>query len=385
MSDKTYHTLTKEFDEFDRLIRPEDRTLRAARRAHLDVRARIRNDEGIAAVHVADFLQGSYARHTMVKPPLDDYGDPTKADVDIILVTNIPPTTPPQKVLEQVKAWLEKEYGEGKAEIQSRSVKLTLEYVEVDLVPTSAPSEVQTAALQRYAEKAAQVETRSADPSDDVLDPDEVFGHSGDSDADAQWTQEPLLIPDIYAQCWQETHPLATLKFTVDKNRCCNRKFLRVARALKWWRRCAFEEGGNKHPKSYPVEHMAGDHCPENFTSMAEGLTLTFEGMRDAYEKCYPTKKPELKLRGLDKSGADVISRLTQEDFNAFYEEVCKAAALARTALKSEDRQEAAAIWRQLLGDYFKVPVTTGTTKKPTGGYIAPVAVATSPLGGRFG
>lgn len=382
---KNYQTLAKEFDEFDRLIRPDDRTLRAAQEAHLDVRNRIRNDEGIAAVHVADFLQGSYARHTMVKPPLDEYGDPSRADVDIILVTNIPPTTRPQVVLEQVKGWLEKEYGKGKAEIQSRSVKLTLDHVEVDLVPTSAPSEVQAAALQRYAEKAAQVETRSADPGDDVLSPDEVFGPSGDPDADDQWTQEPLLIPDVYAQCWQETHPLATLKFTVDKNRRCDRKFLRVVRALKWWRRRACEEGGNKHPKSYPVEHMAGDHCPEDFTSIAEGLTRTFEGLRDAYAECYPTKKPELKLRGLQDSAADVISRLTQEDFNAFYEEIRTAASLARIALETEDRQEAASIWRQLLGDQFKVPVTTGTPSKPVGGYLKPAAAATTVQGGRFG
>ncbi|WP_412026487.1 SMODS domain-containing nucleotidyltransferase [Deinococcus yunweiensis] len=380
----TYQTLNKEFDEFDRLIRPKADILKAAQRAHLDVRRRIGNDSEISRVHVADFLQGSYARHTMVEPPLDEHGDPEKADVDIILVTSISEETTPQQVLELTRQWLEREYGEGTAEIQSRSVKLSLPDVEVDLVPTSAPSEAVKASLKRYADETARMETRSADPGDDVLDPDEVFGPSRAS-ADDQWTQEPLRIPDVYAHCWEDTHPLATLEFTVDKNRRCDRRFLRVARALKWWRRQTFKTDGNKHPKSYPVEHMAGDHCPDDFSSIAEGLTLTLEGLRDAYADYYPHSKPELPPRGLNQSKADVISRLTQEDFNAFYEGLRDAATLARNALEAATPEDAGACWHTMLGEKFPKPVSTSRPAARAAGGFVGAAASQTPVGGRFG
>ncbi|UQN10207.1 hypothetical protein [Deinococcus sp. QL22] len=389
MTQTSFQTLAKEFDEFDRLIRPLNQTLKAAQRAHLDVRGRIGNDAALSDLHVADFLQGSYARYTMVKPGLDEYGDLKKADVDIVLVTNVSEDDyEPEDVLRIVLNWLEKEYGKGCAEIQSRSVKLSLPDVEVDLVPTSAPSEAQKAALLRYTENALQAETRSADRSDDVLNPDEVFGPSGLPDD--QWALEPLRIPDKDAQEWQDTHPLATLEFTVEKNSHCNKKFLRVARALKWWRRQAAQQpGASKYPRSYPIEHMAGDHCPTDFSSIAEGLTRTFQNMRAAYGKFYPHTKAPMPPRGLDGSEADVLSRLTQEDFNAFYEELCTASDLAMKALTWGNRREAAQMWREILGDEFKVPpalpASTTTAAAAAGGFVEPKAPPADYPWGRFG
>lgn len=381
MTATTYQTLSKQFEEFDRLIRPKQATLDAARAAHLDVRSRISNDDLIQRVHVADFLQGSYARHTMILPRVDERGNPEKADVDIVLVTSVPETVEPYRVLGAVEAWLKREYGEGSAEIQSRSVKLTLPDVEVDLVPTSAPSEALNADLRQYAEKALKVD--SSDPND-VRDSDEVFGPQWGSGSDGKWREEPLRIPDIHASCWQDTHPLATLDFTVEKNKACDKKFLAVARALKWWRRRAFEAGGQKHPKSYPVEHMAGDYCPEGIKSVAEGLAFTFSRMRDDFAHYYPHSMPHLHLRGLEWSDANVISRLTQEDFNAFYEELNKAAVIANNALLCADARQAASLWRELLGEKLPLPVLISNPKLP-GGYAAPVAAVTEVRGGRFG
>ena len=381
MTMTAYQTLTRQFEEFDTRIRPDQKTLRAARDAHISVRGRISKSANIQNVHVADFLQGSYARHTMVKPPLNHRGEPEKVDVDIILVTNVPETVKPQQVLEQVKQWLEDEYGKDCAEIQSRSVKLTLPDVEVDLVPTSAPSEVRQEALKDYAEKALRMEA----DHNDVLDPNEVFGPQWDSGADAQWREEPLRIPDVDAASWQDTHPLAALNFTVQKNKVCDKKFLAIVRALKWWRRQSFLKAGRKHPKSYPIEHMVGDHCPHNFQSVAEGLTLTFERMRDAYATFVPDDKPVLRLRGLPDSTSDVIGRLEQDDFNAFYTDVERAAAIARNALECPNILDAVKLWQQLLGDEFKPPSLPSGGQKATGGYVAPAAVTVLPTGGRFG
>lgn len=382
-SSQNIQKLTTEFDEFDRLIRPEKRLLKAAQAAHLDVRARIRNDHYINHVHVADFLQGSYARHTMVLPAKGEDGLPGKADVDIVFVTNVSEQiTPPELMLKAVEVWLVQEYGDDCVEMQSRSVKLSLDEVEVDFVPTSAPSEAESVALKRLTDELVVLEKRAVGPEDDVHDPHEVFGPSR---TDGEWVSEPLRIPDRDARCWQDTHPLAVLEFTVRKNSRCDKRFLRIVRALKWWRRKSYLDGHSKHPKSYPIEHIAGDCCPETFGSVAEGLTLTFEWMREAYRPYYPHSKPTLRLRGLEDSDADVISRLSQEDYNAFFEEIEVAASTARYALHASNPREAAREWQKLLGDEFKVPPAPRGSTPPTGGFPPRTEPSSRPTGGRFG
>lgn len=385
-TNRNVQVLSTEFDEFDRLIRPAKKLLKAAQAAHLDVRARIRNDDFIDRMHVADFLQGSYARHTMVLPTRGEDGQLGKADVDVIFVTNVSERLyTPEQVLKAVETWLKKEYGDDRVEVQSRSVKLTLGEVEVDFVPTSAPSEAERAALKTLTEGLVALEKRAVGPEDDVHDPNEVFGPSGSDVEDSEWASEPLRIPDRDARCWQNTHPLAVLKFTVQKNKRCDKRFLRIVRALKWWRRKSYLEGGGKHPKSYPIEHMTGDCCPETFDSVAEGLTLTFERMLEAYRPYYPHAKPTLKLRGLEKSDGDVISRLTQEDFNAFYKGLQTAASIARNALHLGDPREAAREWQKLLGKEFPVPPAPRGSPPPTGGFPPRTESSGRPTGGRFG
>jgi len=379
--------LSGEFDEFDRLIRPDKSTLEAAKQAHLDVRQRLNNDKYIAEIHVADFLQGSYARHTMVHPADGEDGQPGKADVDIVFVTKVPETVLPEHILQALAAWLAREYGQDRVTVQSRSVKVAFNDVDVDLVPTSAPSEAQQEllvfGLMDIIAKAYSSVTRASGSEDDVHDPNEVFGPMRSAGA---WTKESLRIPDRDAKCWQDTHPLAALDFTAQRNKACNRRFLRVVRALKWWRRVCFQTGRGKHPKSYPIEHMVGDCCPLEFDSMAEGLTLTLERMRDVYKEHYRRSKPTLRPRGLEDSEADVLSRLSQEDFDAFFEDLETAATQARYALHHREPREAARAWQRLLGEEFKVPPAPRTpSSPPSGGFPPREQPAPRPTGGRFG
>lgn len=319
----------------------------------------------------------------MVLPAKSDDGQPGKADVDVVFVTNVSEQLfAPEQVLRAVEAWLKKEYGDDCVVMQSRSVKLTLGEVEVDFVPTSAPSEVESLALKRFADELVVLEKRAVGSEDDVHDPHEVFGPRLPNNG--EWASEPLRIPDRDARCWQDTHPLAVLEFTVMRNKRCDKRFLRIVRALKWWRRKSYLDGGSKHPKSYPIEHMTGDCCPEEFGSFAEGLTLTFEQMREAYRPYYPHSKPTLKLRGLEDSHANVISRLSQEDFNTFFEEIETAAGIARHALHLSDPREAAREWQKLLGKEFRVPPADRGSPPPTGGFSPRTESADRPTGGRF-
>ncbi|MFD2609167.1 hypothetical protein ACFSR9_06905 [Deinococcus taklimakanensis] len=369
--------LEGEFQAYDRQIRPEDPLLRAARYAHLEVRSRLNNDEKMKPHLVADFLQGSYARHTMNNPE-------DMADVDIIVVTNLHEQQwTPDQVLTMFATWLGNQYGQHRVSKNGRSVNLALDDVEVDLVPTSAPSE---AVLMDYRAYSLESVAKAFQPGrqDELLDADEVFGPSINSVSNGDWATEPLRIPDLHAECWQDTHPLAALEYTRQKNREHQRRFLRVVRAIKWWRKRV--SGGPDHPKSYPVEHMVGDACTSPFETVAEGITLTLEQMQHQYAPLYLAKrKPLLHPRGLElHPSADVLALLTDNDFCRFYEQLQVAAASARYALGLDDPHESGKAWRRVLGDEFPVP-PPGRGGPVSGGFTPRTTPAHQPRGGRFG
>ncbi|RRQ20445.1 hypothetical protein D5687_09410 [Guyparkeria sp. SCN-R1] len=135
----------------------------------------------------------------------------------------------PAEVLERFKRRLE-EYYPGKCELQGRSVGIELSYVDLDVVVTSAPSEA--------AKQAAQSDLVR---NDSFLDEDLNWsGLATILEAGAgegkRWKSEPLQIPDRETQEWQRTDPLAQIAVAAEKNQACNRHFVNVVKALKWWR-----------------------------------------------------------------------------------------------------------------------------------------------------
>lgn len=118
-------------------------------------------------------------------------------------------------------------------------------------------------------------------------------------------------------------------------------------KCIKWWRKEKYPDV--KHPKSYPLEHFIGDCCPDDITSVAEGITLTLEKMVSDY-----SAKPYLADRGVPEH--DVFARLTEEDYSEFYDAVCDAAQIARSAYDASSVQESADLWRQLFGNKFPEP-----------------------------
>jgi Second Messenger Oligonucleotide or Dinucleotide Synthetase domain len=371
-------TLESEFQVYDRAIRPEDALLTAARDAHLDVRQRLNADAKLSSHLVSDFLQGSYARYTMNDPE-------DKADVDIIVVTRLHEKQwTPDSVLTMFATWLADQYGQQRVNKNGRSVNLELNDVEVDLVPTSAPSEAVMLNMRSYAAETVAKAIQPG-PEDDLLNPNEVFGPSITTIGNGDWAQSPLRIPDLHAQAWQDTHPLAALEYTRQKNRACDKMFLRVVRAIKWWRKRV--SGGPEHPKSYPIEHMVGDACPGGtFTNVAEGVTLTLEAMQRRYYNEYLARKtPMLKPRGLEHvSEANVLTLLQDADFCGFYEQLQVAAANARFALDEADPHRSGQAWQRVLGKEFPVPPPSKIG--PTGGGFTPrTSAVREPTGGRFG
>lgn len=227
---------------------------------------------------------------------------------------------------------MEKHY-DGKYRKQGRSLGISLSYVDLDIVPTSAPSEaVQEELCSEELVSESSIEEISA-----------FFTESDKSN----WKDEPLLIPDREADSWDKTHPLEQIRWTINKNKRCNGHYINVVKVLKWWKKVMCPD--MKHPKSYPLEHFIGDCCPDNIESVAEGVVLTLEKIANDY----PTK-PFLADRGVLEH--DVFGRLLDDDYNNFYKSVCEAAKKAREAFDCEDFHESVAKWKDLSGSMFPDP-----------------------------
>ena len=274
-------------------------------------------------------------------------------DVDVIVVTSLSKTISPKDALGKFKPFLDKYY-EGKYEPQGRSWGIKLSYVELDLVPTSAPSEAKKGLF-----KSARIaDTRTLEElfdSEKILKASEGFARAAKKE---DWQLEPLWIPDRDTNTWEETDPLTQIQVTQEKNKRCNGNFVNVVKCLKWWR--SAKAKGPKYPKSYPLEHLIWENCPDNIESVAEGVSATLAGIKTKYSAQFTT--PFLADHGVRTH--NVLGRVSNDDWRSFLKIITAAADLAENALKEEDAEKSAVLWAELFGDKFPVPKV-----KRSGGY----------------
>lgn len=359
------------FEEFLLNIRPSDPEREAMRDAHRELREKVQADADLKTIVIADFLQGSHRRHT-------DHTavNGKRSDVDVVLVTTLDESQypDPTQALLRFAPFLERNY-RGRWGLQGRSIEIKLDGVKLDMVPTSAPSEaVQEAIRSLEVQKLYDWEAKSLEPLYESLQKSARAGG---------WQAEPLRIPNRDANRWEDTHPLEQIRWTIGKNQSCDGHFVNVARGLKWWRHVNYPQ--QKYPKGYPWEHMIGDCCPNGIGSIAEGVTLALEGIRENYrEHRQFGTKPKLFDRGVPYN--DVWERITVPEFSAVYDQASAAADLARYALNLPQDQLAEAIvtWQKLFGSEFPNLRTGGSSSSgsgQTGGFTqrAAVAVPTRP------
>jgi hypothetical protein len=372
--------LSSDFTIFLNEIRLTDNQRTELRDGHIRLRERLNNYEDLTPIIVSDFLQGSYRRHTAIRPKND-----ARADVDIIVVTKLHEDEyTPEKAMDLFVPFLEKHYS-GKWLRQGRSLGIELSSVDFDLVITSAPSQSELGILQ----------SESVTTDDDIVEAVDWRLHGSwlslsdrnridaavlleEAKEQPEWHLQPLRIPDRDAGSWDDTHPLEQIRWTRDKNKATGGYFVNVVKALKWWRLVNYEDP--KHPKGFPLERIIGDCYPDGIFSIAEGIVLTLEAILSKY-MLYPliNGKPQLPDYGVPSH--DVLRRLSVEDFGKFYEQAKQGAELARQAYDSNDRTESGNLWRKLLGNKFPSPPDDGGTKKA--GYTPPLAPAV-PGSGRF-
>jgi hypothetical protein len=357
--------LNASFETFLTNIRPTPNQRQDMASGHKTLRARLQAFKNLQPILVSDFLQGSYRRATAIRPHAEK-----RSDVDVVVVTNLDSTKhTPRQALDRFVPFLEEHYP-GKWEPQGRSFAIHLSYVDLDLVVTAAPSEVDRQALVSAA-------ARSLDTPEDVTDwrfnalwlPRGERNVIGATDlllraaAAPEWKTQPLLIPNREAHRWEPTHPLAQIAWTFGKNRATNRRYVNVVKTLKWWRRVRYPEP--ERPKGYPLEHIVGDCCPDGIATVAEGVCRTLEAIRDRFATHAAVRlTPELADRGTSQN---VLARITGGDFADFHGQAATDAALARKAYDEPDQAKSAVLWQKLLGSEFPLSTSEGSGGSPSG------------------
>ncbi|SHJ91271.1 hypothetical protein SAMN02745216_02530 [Desulfatibacillum alkenivorans DSM 16219] len=373
--------LPTDFKSFLTAIRPTENQRSELKTGHTTLRSRLKDFQELKDVYISDFLQGSYRRATAVRPKGEK-----RSDVDIIVVTKLHEEEyTPDAAMDIFVPFLDKYY-KDKWQRQGRSFGISLSYVDLDLVITSAPSEAEIGALQS---ESVTSETDIAEAKDWRLHPSWLSSDSrwlvenaqellAKAKSESEWKLSALRIPNREAGNWEDTHPLMQIQWTRDKNASTNYHFVNVVKALKWWKIENYDEA--KHPKGFPLERIIGDCCPDGITSVANGIVTTLESIVSNYMAYSITNsKPILPDYGVP--GHDVLGRLSSEDFNIFYNQAEEGAKIARRAYDSQDRNESGNLWRKLLGSKFPAPPDNGGKAKA--GYTTPAAAA-APGGGRF-
>lgn len=332
------------FNDFLSDIRPTESEKDACKEEHTTLRQNLLADPDLKDVVVTTFLQGSYRRATLVRPMGDE-----QPDVDVVVVTTLSQNDlTPQQALDSFKPFLRNHYA-NRWSSQGRSLGIAGDGVDLDLVVTAADSLEMREKIRKDADTVNVEDTKPTV---------------------ANWEREdPLWIPDREVGAWQETHPRAQIAWTHAKNKQTNGCYVNVVKALKWWK--LNHRSLPKHPKSYPLEHIVGDCCPNGITSIAEGVTLTLETIVSKFAvDASSGVVPLLSNRGLPQQ--NVLARVPPDHFRVFVDCVKGAAREARQALDCHDLSEAVERWRTLFGDKFPPPPKGSGGFTPRGGSSTP-------------
>ena len=315
--------LNSYFTDFLSKIRPTEAQTKELQEAHTRLRERLLADEYLGPMIVSVFLQGSYRRSTSIHPQGDD-----KLDLDLVAVTRFRRQDYPvaDDVMNEFASFLNKHY-KGKWKRKGRSIGIEMSNVKLDLVIAAAPWEEEP-----WSSDFIQGHFTPDDwpTGSDALPEYLANFFKDDRTGEPKWKQEPLYIPDRDTHEWQRTHPLEQYRWTTNKNRRTDGHFVNIVRLVKWWWRTSHPE--IEYPKSYPLEHLVGDCCPDDVGNLAQGFTLVLEKMVSRYSAFAASGMvPFVPDRGVPEH--NVLKRLSSSDFSNFVDRVRHASVVAAEGL----------------------------------------------------
>jgi len=315
-------------------IEPSSTTTSNASSAHGGVRDYLQDHPDFESRWKDDFLAGSYARKTSIRPRLSEDGL-ERPDIDIVVVTTFSTSDDPDDVLNELANVLEDEYDVER--INKRSVRIATSQAEMDIVPV--------------------VESGSA-----YKLPDRDLGH------------------------WKTTNPPAHNTWSSEQNKIFGSKFKPYVKLLKWWRR---ENPTGKRPKGFVLEVLVSLHAPKGEEHHGEAFAKLLANIHGAYA---PLASINMKPSIADPAtGGDILDKVTLPQWKDFLEKVRVHADFARRAQDEDDMDEATRLWRRVFGERFpktapadaRSMVTRAAAVAPSAGYGFPNANAapTKPRG----
>ncbi|WP_349958086.1 nucleotidyltransferase [Rhizobium sp. ZPR3] len=290
-------------------IEPSPTTKTNSSKAHTGVRDHLKALGEFKARLVGDFLSGSYARNTSIRPKMDADGM-VRPDVDIIIVTNYTTDDKPDDVLNELCAALE-DGGEGYdvERINKRSIKLITPLAEMDVVPV------------------------------------------------IEWGQQ-YKIPDRESGEWKLTDPPGHIEWSRDRNGEFGGRLKPLVKMFKWWRR---ENNSGKRPKGFVLEVLTALHAPKNEVHYGEAFAQMLESIHRAYGF---QAEMDIKPFISDPSvGTDILSKVSVAQWKAFMAKVKTYADYARKAQSTDDMDDATWYWRKVFGERFPATTTEKVAK----------------------
>lgn len=299
------------FEKLVSNIQPSDERVEAVAEGHNTLRKHLTEEAELKHPVGTSFLSGSYARHTAI--------DPIK-DADIILVlkkTEISDDRKepsPREVLEDLKNSIDNFYEEVDLQTQRRSIQVWLseDDVRMDVVPAIAPT----------------------------------------------GKDEQLFVPDYEQGKWIESHPSRHISYASEVNADNGGRFVRVAKALKWWRTEKLEKA--RAPKSFLTEVIVA----YNMDSTASNLCEAFAGTLKNILNSYRSNREQLTLPviadpAIRENDLAQSCGWTLANFIYFYDRLAELSELAEKANASDvSKEETIRLWQSAFGDVYPSSLT---------------------------
>lgn len=243
-------------------------------------------------------MSGSYAKHTAIRPAVDD----KKRDVDIIVVTNYNKNDDSSKVLSELEEILRGNNNYSNTTIQHHSVGVKMGEISVDIVPVII------------------------EESDDSL----------------------YLVGDSETGAWTLTDPKGHKEWSTAVNQNNNQKYKPLVKVFKWWRKTNCPEN-SKYPKGITLEKIVADNLGDSSLTTEELLIDTIENIIDSYKEDYIDKweLPVIDDPSEKIVGNDLLSGYNISDFSDFIDKLIEHIKLLN------DEGTDCETWRKIFGNEF--------------------------------
>jgi len=228
----------KDFDSFLSNIEPSATTVSYISSVQYNLRDYLSNHTTYKSVHVQTFLSGSYAKHTSIRPKLND----GKRDVDIVVETSYSDEDSSCDVLQELFDVLKEKSIYASAKLQKHSVGIEMQGIDIDVVPV-------------------------------IRSEDGTIFCIGSNDVDE----------------WILTDPKGHIKWSSEVNANNNNKYKPLVKMLKWWRRTNCPDN-KKFPKGLALEKIIADHLPTSDMNTENHLIGTMQNIVSTYKEDYVDK-----------------------------------------------------------------------------------------------